>query len=227
MKSTRGEEQKWNWNQGKENSAVQWQALEQWSKLFYDACLVLFLFMSPSLSLFCVCPQCEHTSTQCLFLCACTVLWTACCSACMASTEATKQTVLWRASSAFPFHAPLYISIVCLPSAWARCLFFSLCCSVSWTLDALPERQAPKQRSKLFYDARLVLFLFMPPCPSLFHVCPQCQHSACFCVRAVFHELCSAMPEQHQAVAGVVPEWRLPPGHQHLHQQHEGQSCQG
>ena len=159
--------------------------------------------------------------------CVCTVLWTACCNACMASTEATKQTVLWRASSSFPSHTPLSIGIVCLPTVWARCLFSSLCCSVSWTLDALPERQAPKQRSKLFYDVRLVLFLFMPPSPSLFCVCPQCEDSACFCVRAVFHELCSAMPEQHQAVAGMVPEWRLPPGHQHLHQQHEGQSCQG
>ena len=76
-----------------------------------------------------------HTvnTSACFCVCACTVSWTACSSAGTASTEVLKQTVSWHTSSSFPFHAPLSISIVRLPTVWARFLFLCVCCSVSWT----------------------------------------------------------------------------------------------
>ena len=102
---------------------------------------------------------------------------------------------------------PLSPSVLCVYPQCEHGSCFCVCAAVFHELlAAVPERQVLKQRSKLFYDVRLVLFLFVPPSLSLLCVHPQCEHRDCFSVCAVFHELCSAMPEQHQAVAGMVSE---------------------
>ena len=97
----------------------------------FMTCVKCFSFSCPTLHQYCVSTLSVSTVFVFFFVLQCFMnSW---CIAWTASAETAKQAVLWCASSSFPFHASLSVTIPCLPTVSTQCLFLCVC-SVSWTL---------------------------------------------------------------------------------------------